>query len=69
LASKGYAEVDLLVVEAKTPAAGDYDGAVVERVVRFRDAARDLALKLTVRLLPASRRAIAVDPMVALRCE
>src|SRR5215467_14934457 len=35
LASKGYAEVDLLVVEAKAPAAGDYDGAVVERVVRF----------------------------------
>ena len=36
---KGYAEVDLLVVEAKTPAAGDHDGAIVERVVRLGNAA------------------------------
>jgi hypothetical protein len=39
LAGKGYAQVDLLVVEAKTPATGDHDGAVVERVVRFGNAA------------------------------
>ena len=39
LAGKGYAEVDLLVEQAKTSAAGDHDGAVVERVVRFGDAA------------------------------
>ena len=32
LAGKRYAEVDLLVVQAKTSAAGDHDGAVVERV-------------------------------------
>src|ERR1700693_3887225 len=38
LAGEGYAEVDLLVVQAKTSAAGDDDGAVVERVVRFGDA-------------------------------
>jgi hypothetical protein len=38
LACERNAEVDLLVIEAKTPAAGDHDGAVVERVVRFRDA-------------------------------
>src|SRR5246127_4560605 len=38
LARKGYAEVDLLVIEAKTSAAGDHDGPVVEGVVRFGDA-------------------------------
>src|ERR1700756_4530803 len=38
LARKGDAEVDLLVIEAKTSAVGDYDGPVVERVVRFGDA-------------------------------
>jgi hypothetical protein len=38
LAGEGGAEVDLLVVQAKTSAAGDDDGAVVERVVRFGDA-------------------------------
>jgi hypothetical protein len=35
LACEGYAEVDLLVIQAKTSAAGDHDGAVMERVVRF----------------------------------
>lgn len=39
LSREGHAELDLLVVQAKTPAAGDHDGAVVKRVVRFRDAA------------------------------
>src|SRR5437660_369821 len=38
LPGERYAEVDFLVVQAKTSAAGDHDGAVVERVVRFRDA-------------------------------
>jgi len=38
LAGERYAEVDLLVVQAKTSAAGDHDGAVVERVVRFGNA-------------------------------
>ena len=38
LAGEGYAEVDLLVVQARTSAASDHDGAVVERVVRLRDA-------------------------------
>jgi hypothetical protein len=38
LAGEGYAEVDLLVVQAKTTAAGDDDSAVVERVVGFGDA-------------------------------
>jgi hypothetical protein len=38
LASEGCAEVDLLVVQAKTSAAGDHNGAVVERVVRYGDA-------------------------------
>src|SRR3984885_9434987 len=38
LAGEGYAEVDLLVVQAKTSATGDHDGAVVERVVRIGDA-------------------------------
>src|SRR5579864_6107776 len=39
LAGEGYAEVDLLVVQAKASTAGDHDGAIVERVVRFGDAA------------------------------
>src|SRR5215831_11370681 len=39
LTSEGYAEIDLFVIQAKASTAGDYDGAVVERVVRFRDAA------------------------------
>jgi hypothetical protein len=39
LTSEGYAEIDLLVIQAKASTAGDYDGVVVERVVRFRDAA------------------------------
>ena len=38
LSGKGYAEVDLLVVQAETSATGDEDSAVVERVVRFGDA-------------------------------
>ena len=38
LPGERYAEVDFLVVQAKPSAAGDPDGAVVERVVRFRDA-------------------------------
>ena len=38
LAGEGYAEVDLLVLQANTSAAGVDDGAVVERVVRFGDA-------------------------------
>src|SRR5579864_1118698 len=32
LAGEGYAEVDLLVVQAKASTAGDHDGAIVERV-------------------------------------
>ena len=39
LTGERHAEVDLLVVEAKTPTAGDYYGAIVERVVRFGDTA------------------------------
>jgi len=39
LTGEGYAEVDLLVVQAKTSAVGDNNGAVAERVVRFGDAA------------------------------
>src|SRR5215469_5449174 len=39
LTSEGYAEIDLFVIQAKASTAGDYNGAVVERVVRFRDAA------------------------------
>ena len=39
LSRKGYAEIDLLAVQAKTSAAGDHDGAVVDRVVRLWDAA------------------------------
>ena len=39
LAGERNAEVDLLVVQAKTSATCDHDGAVVERVVSFRDAA------------------------------
>jgi len=38
LSCKGNAEVDLLVVQAKTSATGDHDRAVVEGVVRFWDA-------------------------------
>jgi hypothetical protein len=38
LSSKGYAEVDLLVVQAETSATGDHQRAVVERVVRLWDA-------------------------------
>jgi hypothetical protein len=38
LAGEGDTEVDLLVVQAKASAAGDDDGAVVERVMRFWDA-------------------------------
>src|ERR1700732_295318 len=38
LTGEGNAEVNLLVVEANTPAAGDDEGAIVERVVRFGDA-------------------------------
>ena len=38
LAGEGYAEVDLFVVQAKMSAAGDHDGAVVERIVRFGNA-------------------------------
>src|SRR5271165_4428665 len=37
LSRKGNAEINLLVVQAKASAAGDHDGAVVERVVRFWD--------------------------------
>jgi hypothetical protein len=32
---EGNAEVDFLVIEAETSAAGDHDGVVVEWVVRF----------------------------------
>ena len=39
LACKGHAEIDLLVVQAKASATGDHDGAVVEWVVRFWNAA------------------------------
>jgi hypothetical protein len=35
LTGEGNAEVDFLVIEAETSAAGDHDGAVVEWVVRF----------------------------------
>jgi hypothetical protein len=38
LSGEGNAEVDLLVIEAETSAAGEHDGAVVERVVRFGEA-------------------------------
>ncbi len=38
LSGKGNAEVDLLVVQAKTSAAGDHDGAVVKWVMGLRDA-------------------------------
>src|SRR5579871_6612884 len=37
LAGEGHAEVDLLVVQAKTSAAGDHDRAVVKWVMRFGD--------------------------------
>ena len=39
LSSERHAEIDLFVVQAKTSAAGDHDGAVVERAVRFGHAA------------------------------
>src|SRR5262249_54539879 len=35
--SKRHAEIDLLVVQAKTSATGDHNRAIVERVVRFWD--------------------------------
>ena len=38
LAGERYAEVDLLVVQAKASAAGDHDRAVVKWVMRFWDA-------------------------------
>ena len=38
LAGKGCAEVDLFAIQAKTAAAGNRDGAVVEGILRFRDA-------------------------------
>ena len=37
LSCKGHAEIDLLVVQAKTSAAGDDDRAVVEWLVRLWD--------------------------------
>ena len=39
LSGKGNAEIDFLVIQAKTSAAGDHDGAVVERVVGLGNAA------------------------------
>jgi hypothetical protein len=39
LTGEGNAEVDLLVIEAETSAAGDHNGAIVEGVVRFGEAA------------------------------
>lgn len=35
LACQGYAEIDFLVIQAKTSAAGDHNRAIVERIVRF----------------------------------
>src|SRR5438093_10446480 len=40
LPGERYDEVDILVVQANTSAAGDHDGAVVARGVRFRHACR-----------------------------
>ena len=37
MAGEGYAEIDFFVVQAKTTAAGDHNGAVVERIVGLGD--------------------------------
>jgi hypothetical protein len=37
LSCRGHAEIDLFIVQAKTSATGDHDGAIVERVMRFWD--------------------------------